>query len=445
MNPSAANSLDPYSPPKGKWSAADAAHLLRRTGFSCTSDELEAAVQAGLEATVDRLLSVQTESDDFEETQRLLRQAADDAEDLERLRGWLLYRLRYSANPLIERMTLFWHNHFATSNVKVKSPAAMALQNDLFRRESLGSFPRLLHAVAKDLAMVRWLDMDQNTRFTPNENFARELMELFCLGIGYYSEVDVKEAARAFTGVAVRQGGVWIDPTRRDDGDKRVLGAHGNLTGDDVIDLCLKQPACSQRLALKLLAAFVAPAPDAPMQTAVAELLRQERFELRATMRRLLTSQMFFSPSIRGALIKSPVELALGAMRALNVQSNFNETSALLSRLGQRLFEPPSVKGWDGGRSWINPSTMLERLNFAGDLVVSQRFGEVKFEFPQTLDDCSERELVDWAAPLLLSRPLDAHETERIVAALQPMADQRKQQRAALLHLLLAAPEFQLS
>jgi uncharacterized protein (DUF1800 family) len=264
-------------------------------------------------------------------------------------------------------MTLFWHNHFVSSQQKVRSPQLMYRQNVLLRRHAFGNFTALLHAVARDPAMVIYLDSASNRKGQPNENFAREVMELFTLGEGHYTERDIKEAARAFTG--------WgVDPDRgefvfrriaHDDGVKTVLGRRGNLDGDAVLGILLAQPQTAELIVAKLWREFVAPDPDPGEVRRIAQVFRESGYEIRPALRALLTSDSFYEPGNRAVLIKSPVELVVGTLRQFSFATGEPLPFALgVAVLGQSLFSPPNVKGWPGGEMWINSTTLLARKAF---------------------------------------------------------------------------------
>jgi uncharacterized protein (DUF1800 family) len=362
---------------RSPWTEADAAHLLTRGQFGYSPSDLDQAVERGLAATVERWLAPQPDEREFQVAEKALRDTALATSEIGDLKTWWLYRMRYSANPLVEKMTLFWHNHFATSNAKVNHVGRMARQNDLFREHALGDFRALLHGAARDPAMLIWLDGNANRKRHPNENFAREVMELFSLGLGNYSERDIQEAARAFTGWHVREGEFWFNALQHDAGEKTIFGKTGRFDGNDVIELCLDQPACPRYLAFKLLRTFVTPQPNPELVEALAHSIRRHEFSLKPVLRELFTSQVFFAPEHRRSLIKSPLEFVLGALRALEGGGvPWPAVAALLADLGQNVFEPPSVKGWDGGRLWINTSTLLTRANFAAQFCFSERFGK---------------------------------------------------------------------
>ena len=348
-----------------QWTRRDATHLLWRAQFGASVSEIDRAHKESLSKNLDRLLIPQPESEEFQVVEPLLRETAYDTGSISDLQAWWLYRMHYSANPLTEKLALFWHNHFATSSAKVRSVPHMAAQNDLFRSESLGSFRKMLHGMAKDVAMLIWLDGNANRKRQANENFAREVLELFSLGEGNYTEADIKQAARAFTGWHVRADKFWFNERQHDYGSKTVFGRTGKFDGGDIIDLSLEQKDCPRFIAFKLLRSFVLDQPTEAHITALAARIQEHDFAMRPVMRELFSSRLFFSAKARHAIIKSPLELVLGACRALEVRPNLKEVNRVSAQLGQSIFEPPTVKGWEGGRLWINSASLLQRNNFA--------------------------------------------------------------------------------
>ena len=252
-----------------QWTRRDATHLLWRAQFGASVSEIDRAHKESLSKNLDRLLTPQPESEEFQAVEPLLRETAYDTGSISDLQMWWLYRMHYSANPLREKLALFWHNHFATSSAKVRSVPHMAAQNDLFRSESLGSFRKMLHGMTKDVAMLIWLDGNANRKRQANENFAREVLELFSLGEGNYSEDDIKQAARAFTGWHVRADKFWFNERQHDYGSKTIFGRTGKFDGGDIIDLSLEQTACSRFIAFKLLRTFVLDQPTEAHITAL--------------------------------------------------------------------------------------------------------------------------------------------------------------------------------
>ena len=348
-----------------QWSRRDATHFLWRTQFGASAAEITRVHRDGLARTLERLLTPQTEDDEFQTVEPILRDTALDTGSVASLQTWWLHRMFYSANPLTERMALLWHNHFATSFAKVRSVPHMLAQNNAFRTEALGSFRRLLHGMSKDVAMLIWLDGNANRKRHANENFAREVMELFSLGEGNYTEDDIKQAARSFTGWHVRDDEYWFNARQHDNGTKTLFGKSGNLDGGEIIDLCLGHKACPRFLAFKLLRTFVLDQPTEAQVTALAARIREHDFSMQPVMRELFSSKLFFGAEARHAIIKSPLELVLGACRALEVRPNLQMVNRIIGQLGQAIFEPPTVKGWEGGRLWINSASLLQRDNFA--------------------------------------------------------------------------------
>ena len=404
-----------------KWTRLDATHLLWRAQFGASASEIARAHEEGLSRTVERLLVSQPESKEFKSVESLLREAAYDTDNKGDLQAWWLYRMHYSANPHLEKLTLFWHNHFATSINKVRSVPHMATQNDLLRREALGNFRRMLHGIAKDVAMLIWLDSNANRKRHANENFAREVMELFSLGEGNYTEDDIKQAARAFTGWHVRAEKFWFNTRQHDNGTKILFGKTGNLDGSNIIDLCLKQKACPLFLAFKLLRAFVLDRPTEAQTTALASRIREHDFSMQPVMHELFSSKLFFSANVRHAIIKSPLELVLGACRGLEVRPNLQEVNRITGQLGQSILEPPTVKGWEGGRLWINSASLLQRNNFAmalleGKVGVLPEFKENPAHYRGTL-------------------------LAREIAGLDKIQDDPRK----LVHFMMTLPEFQLT
>lgn len=377
------------APPGAGMGIEDARHLLARAGFGAGPVELAGFSRLSRPQAVEKLLApvAVTPDDgaphlDFVPPARF-RDAGDaDKKELQRrqfvdaseLQAWWLGRMLAAgpAEAMQERMTLFWHNHFVSSLQKVKSPLLMLEQNRLLRRNALGNFGILLHEVAKDPAMVVYLDSATNRKGQPNENFAREVMELFTLGEGHYGEQDIKEAARAFTGWSVEPetGAYRWRPFAHDTGSKTVLGKSGNLDGDDVLDILLARPETSERIVGKLWLEFISPEPDRAEVARLARVLRDSGYELRPVLKALLLSHAFWAAENRGALVKSPVDLVVGTLRSLDVQTpDPLPFIFVLHQLGQDLFAPPNVKGWPGGESWINSNTLLGRNQFVERLM----------------------------------------------------------------------------
>jgi uncharacterized protein (DUF1800 family) len=364
----------PYTPDDhAPWNRRRVVHLHRRAGFAGTWEEVERDLKEGPQAAIDRLLAGKAYStavpEDFEATSRLLADAAVASGNIHRLKAWWLYRMVFSPDPLGERLTLLWHNHFATSNRKVQDLAMMRRQNDLFRQFARAPFAELLTHVVKDPAVLVWLDADSNRRQHPNENLARELMELFTLGVGNYSESDVKEAARALTGWTVKSGQVRDVTAYHDDGEKTILAARGKWSGDDLVGILLAQQAVSQRLARRVCELLMGEkVVEEPAVLELAAGLREHELNVGWAAEAVLRSAVFFAENNLGNRVLAPAEYVVGAVRALEIFDPPPSTIVLAewtAVMGQDLFEPPNVFGWAGGRAWINGRSLIARANFA--------------------------------------------------------------------------------
>ena len=371
---------------------ADAAHLLARTGFGATPAEVAPLLPLDRSQAVALLLDGARTSpvvllpdwaDDnplsrrpraqatIEERQAFARAERARAAELE---GWWYHEMSATDSPLTERMVLFWHNHFTSSVRQVRFPELMLRQNLLLRHLALGSFAEMAHQVARDPAMLLYLDGQTNVKGHPNENFARELMELFTLGEGRYTEDDVKAAARAFTGWRVnpRTGEFFVDAKRHDGGVKTILGRTGRWGGDDVLDILLARPETAVFVVQKLWRAFVSPDPDPAVVAKLASDFRSDGYRIRPLMQALLTTDAFWAPANRGTLVKSPVELLVGMNRLLDLGPQVQAALPRVGRgLGEEIFDPPTVRGWPGGEEWIDSRTLVGRENFVKAAVLS--------------------------------------------------------------------------
>ncbi len=288
------------------------------------------------------------------------------------LRGWWLQRMASGVRPLQEKMTLFWHGHFATSVTKVRNAYLMWRQNGLFRRLGTGNWLELLTAVAKDPAMLLWLDGAQSRKEHPNENFAREVMELFTLGEGHYTERDVTEAARALTGWSYdRATQDFVErPYWHDRGAKTIFGQTGYFSGEDFLAMLVAQPQAARFITARLWNYFAGEPPPADLTGALAAAFRRSGNNFKPLLRAMFLSEEFYAPSIVRNQIKSPVQWLVGSVRVLERPLPPPLVCEALTRnLGQDLFAPPNVKGWDGGLSWITTNTLLARYNEAATLI----------------------------------------------------------------------------
>lgn len=402
------SSLDPIKP--AAWGYDQARHLLWRAGFGGTPEQIRLLVSWGPEKSVDALVdfdktpfepdapgafdkdlmrpATREERGDLERARRAgdeeavarLRARREEAqrrdrEQIKKMQRWWLERMIETPRPLEEKMTLFWHGHFATSYRTIEDSYHSYQQNRLFREHALGNFGEMLYAIIRDPAMIAYLDNNDSRKGRPNENLARELMELFSLGVGNYSEKDIKEGARALTGYTFEDDDFEFRANNHDAGTKTILGKTGTLDGDGFVAAILAQPACAKFMADKLYRFFVADFPsgnkalDDAAKSVTAQMATQfrgMRYELKPVMRRLLLSQHFYDPRVMRQQIKSPAELVVGMVRQLGTPvRDLGVLADAMNMMGQSLFFPPSVKGWNGSRSWINTATLFIRQNIA--------------------------------------------------------------------------------
>ncbi|MCZ6815301.1 MAG: DUF1800 domain-containing protein, partial [Planctomycetota bacterium] len=505
---------DPLATSNG-WSKAHAGHLLRRAGFGGTPEQIDFLASLGREKAVGTLVDYEAVADtgtpfelppppppirqthpnaDKDEIQRLrgLERRADRIQ-FERVAGWWLSRMVSSPRPLQEKMTLFWHGHFTSGYREVRSSRAMHLQNDLFRRLATGSFRELLMDISEDPAMILYLNTQQNSKRKPNENFARELLELFTMGVGHYTENDIKEAARAFTGVRLDRRTCKVSFRRRqhDFGEKTFLGKTGNFEPSDVIDIILDQPVTAEFMSRKMWEFFAYEDPEPAIVKALASVFRESKYDVGALLQAMFRSDAFYSDRARFTHIKSPVELIVGTMRALETPV-FNDVTLLehLRSMGHTLLQPPNVKGWDGGIAWINSSTLFNRYNAPMHIVFGNdnaRFRRALRRRMRQLEETlgaeapvmmgmgpeniiraqpaydpirviveqglsSAEAVVDHFVERLLQRSIEPARRKSLIEVLERKIDARSVSRPsnadgirAVIHLILSMPEYQLS
>jgi len=427
----------------GPFGRAEAAHLLRRAGFGARPEEQERAVAAGLAATVEKLLA----DDEGKEAAQLGASGALVAEGdaLAPLQGVWLGRMVATRAPLREKLALLWHGHFATSLAKVQRATWMWWQYELFRARGAGRFGELALAVARDPAMLVWLDGSSNEKTAPNENFARELLELFTLGRGEYGERDVQEAARCFTGWHVKEQRFWFNERAHDAKPKRVLGRDGLQDGGEVVDVAVAHPACARFVATKLLKAFVADAPDEAAIAETAAAFAEEGLDVHATLRRLFLSRLFFDRRWRRARIAAPVEWCVSLLRRTATRSKLAAVGTATGEMGQALFAPPDVKGWDGGAAWVSSRTLLARGRFAAALAYGDGALGTAVDWAMLAGTAADRDgatLVARLAELLVDDGLEPATRARLVAfADSEGAGGGATRIARVAHLLLSAPE----
>jgi uncharacterized protein (DUF1800 family) len=475
-----------------------------RIGFGGTPAEIESVHGRGLDAILRELVDAPDEPDPppppkWAHPQNLqqarmalnaLKEGSPERKDKMRemremqaaqkldLRRWWLDRMMTTKNPLHEKMTLFWHGHFATSIEKVQDGYLMWLQNETFRRNALGNFKSLARQISRDPAMMIYLDLQQSRKEHPNENWARELMELFTVGIGHYTEDDIRESARAFTGYRLNMATQDFEfaAGQHDNTQKIFMRKAGTWDGDDVIDILMEQPTCAEFIARKIWRYFVEDEPSQKIVSAVAVRLRAEKYEVRPILREIFSSTEFFSESAMHSQIKSPIQFLVQTAKLLETDLPAPKVAQnAMMQMGQLLFAPPNVKGWDGGRAWISPSTILFRYNFAlylvsGDPPRPQANADNKKSAPTAAPSPSpatvepRREPINVtriAPPQLRDKPneLIAHLGKRLFQRTLPnklsqaftqFVESRKPDTSdatirALLHLMMSTAEFQLT
>src|SRR5215468_1816651 len=290
------------------------AHLLRRAGFGPAPGEVEQRLNIGFEATVAQLVESGNVADDLAEVDAQIGGILDFS-NIDDVRTWWTYRMIHSKRPLVEKMTFFWHGHFATAVAKVGNPYLMYQQNQLFREHGLGDFGNLLARVSRDPAMLVYLDGASNRKAHPNENYAREIMELFTTGLGAYTERDVAEGARAFTGWNLKDDAFTFNPAEHDGGDKQFLGHQGKLDGNDVVQILAEHPATAERLTRRLFSFFVYDDPEPATLAPFVARWKESKGNVREVLRAMFLSAVFSSDRAYRARIKSPAEYVIGAIR----------------------------------------------------------------------------------------------------------------------------------
>ncbi len=440
-----------------KFGYREARHLLWRAGFGGTDDQIRRLVSWGPEKSVDTLLNFgdgattpafePPQADTFnkdimrpptEEERKMYREAQrsqnedelarirklrQDAEQADRrqmneVQKWWLRRMVETRSPMEEKLTLFWHGHFATSYRTIENSYHMYLQNQTLRKHAAGSFADMLGAIIKDPAMIAYLDNNDSRKDRPNENLAREIMELFSLGVGNYGEGDIKAGAKALTGYTFVDDEFQFQARNHDTSEKLILGEKGFWKGEDFVRIILSKKACARYVTRRLYHFFVAdvppderggdknlPGPQRAVLKELGDMLYSKGYQLRPVLRRLLLSRHFYDDAIVNQQIKSPVVLAVGAVRTLNTPvRDLSILNDALDLMGQRIFFPPSVKGWDGGRAWINTSTFFVRQNLLSFLLTGKK--------PQGYDATADIQKFD-AFALLDSAPADSGVSRR--------------------------------
>ena len=407
------------------------AHLLRRAGFGYTAEELAKYTALGFDAAVTDLVNFDPNVDYAADN---LKQPVFDYDKLEPFQTYWIARMFYTKAPLQEKMALFWHSHFATSDAKVHNRWDMWQQNQIYRNQALDTFDSLLKSVARDPAMLIWLDNSSSHKKKPNENWGRELMELFTMGVGNYSEDDVKSSARSFTGWSVKNSppppGVPQRPNQvrgeflfrekdHDYDNKTFLGQTGPFDGDDILDILVQQPATARFISRKLWEFFVWEQPDASIINRLSQVYFDNNYSIKAVVEAIFRSPEFVSDDAFHSNIKSPVEFLVGTLKYLNVSNVPTGLPAALKNMGEDLFHPPSVAGWPGGRSWITTSTFYQRANTINTLLTYRsNIKNAPLVDPAVLTPTSATTpsaVVDFYADLLLHRDIADNDRQDLI------------------------------
>jgi len=459
------------------------AHLLRRFAFGASEAEMAYYSRGGLKGAIDKLLNYQTvdegfgiEPEKFQNNQGNL--------NLRAAQSWWYLRILATSHPLEQKLTLFWHDHFATSAQKVDSPYGMLGHIEALRTHALGPFEELLLGISKDPGMLYWLDNHENIKGKPNENFAREVMELFTLGIGHYSEKDVQEAARAFTGwtIGVKRGqrvvptGMRIPPrgpvflyvpARHDDGEKSLLGNRGTFNGEDICGILCGNPQTARYVTHKLWSWFAYPDPDPAMIETLAMKWRSSGMNIKDMVRWIMESPEFYSDRAERAIIKNPADFVFPIARQLGfggaAVTRMKDSEATGQRaaggaiapliqstkaMGMELMYPPDVDGWVSGQSWISTATMVERIKFANAVFPPRAANQAGPVFALFSDNPTSRGLVTKLLSLFDAQ-LPAEKVEQLVAAADKVCNGRVDARNAgqtanaVAKLIFGSPEFQ--
>jgi len=384
------------------WNTTTAAHLMNRAGFGGSPQDIENLRQMGLYKAVSWFVDYEKIPDDTPapdwahpdpeviarrqaisqaadpETRRMLQQQQnqDEYSQMADLRYWWIRRMALGPRPFQEKMTLFWHGHFATSFEKVRMPYFLWLQNETLRQNATGNFNQLLIAASEDPAMLNYLDGERSNKNNPNENFAREVMELFTLGEGNYTEQDIQQAAKAYTGWGLSKDRLHYEyhPYNHNDGPKTIFGQTGNFTGEDVLNMICAKPECARFITKKLWRFFVQDEPPEPIVDALATEFHGHDMDIKRLMTVIFRSKEFYASDVIRSQIKSPVQWLIASTHQLQAPLPTQPMSlVMLSQLGEELFNPPNVKGWDGGIAWITTNGLLDRYNFAAALVEGNR------------------------------------------------------------------------
>jgi len=470
------------------WNRVKAAHLLNRAGFGGPPEQVARVASMRMDAAVDELLNYERTPDgpfpevDFSGLRdayvallRARRERADDrtlrdlADQINRLNrrkfqelrtNWIA-RMVQTQRPLLEKMVLFWHGLLVSGFPDTQTSQHMAIQLDLFRRMATGSFKELILAVSRDPAMLSYLVNSSNRKGRPNENYARELMELFTMGVGNYAEQDVKEAARAFTGWSFVGNDFVFRRAQHDDGQKTFLGRTGAWDGTDVIDIIFEQPATARFLPRRLWEFFAYLGPEDSLLEDLAALFRRSNWEVKPVLRAIFQSEAFYSEKALRAQIKTPAQLVVGAVRLTGAMIPELGLARAMDLMGQALLYPPNVGGWPRGQRWVNTATMLVRYNFSNLLISGTMPGvgrqrATPARVDHLVDVATVRtagDVIDQLVDRFIQAPLDGRRRWALLRAFgtnredTPVAldgPRGQEQLRSAVHLVMSMPEFQL-
>lgn len=426
------------------WDFAKAAHLHRRAGFAVDWESIVRDSQRSPESVIADLLPRERMSDEQQnlEAEQSTGQILAVAGETRRLSAWWLLQMVHSPQATTERLTLFWHGHFATSADKVPEANLMWRQYLSLRRLAWGPFRDLVQEIARDPAMLIYLDARDSRKANPNENFAREVLELFCLGTGNYTEQDIRELARAFTGGGIRNGRFHDNRYQFDDGEKVFLDYRGPADRAEAIDAIVSHEACATFLVWKFVRHYVADdiPRDHPLIEQLANHYRAADLRTEDLLRQVWSSRLFFDSACRGARIAGPVEMGVGLLRALGLSFPMEVLAEALRDLGQLPFYPPSVKGWDGGTQWIDVRTAILRSNLVHRMIQDGRFvGEPKLPSWSQKDwPAIVQELVQLTCP----QPIADRLQQALVQIARDTVGNDQQRLAAVFGSLATLPEF---
>lgn len=406
------------------WNAKRVAHLHRRAGFAATWTEIERDLRDGPATAIQRLLDgkayVSSVPENFEQLDNTIRNSAVGSNNADNLQAWWLFRMLYSPDPLGERLCLLWHQHFATSQYKVRNLRLMAQQNQLFRKLGRGYFDELFTHVLRDPAILIYLDATDNQADHPNENLGREMMELFSMGVGNYTEADVHEAARSLTGWTVKDNQFQFQSDFHDPEEKLVLGNRGNHRGEDLIKIVLDHPATARRITWRICQMLMGEnVVDESALNELADQFRDHRMNISWLLEKVLRSKLFFDDANIGTRIRSAAEFVVSSIRCTGAHSPRPATLGLAqwtSRMGQKLFFPPNVFGFPEGRNWISSHWLIARSRFVNQLLEGklhrQRFSP-RTALQSTVGKHQSLDEPDFLATLVLG--LDRNRYDEIV------------------------------